>query len=219
MAKLEHYFTRFEAGEFYHVYNRSIDKKPMFITDKNREYFLTRLFFFLEPVTSIYAYTLLNNHFHLAIKVNDDLIPYRLANEIPPEMSDHDIVSRQFRRFFQSYALAFNKQHERCGTLFQTPFKRARIKNSQYLIHLIYYIHTNAQKHGLIANFLDWKWSSYHHIISESGSAVDEEIISWFGNKKGYINFHNRILLTLTIFKDCQSDQHGFYPTNKRQTR
>jgi putative transposase len=26
-----HYHTKFEEGEFYHIYNRTIDRKPMFI--------------------------------------------------------------------------------------------------------------------------------------------------------------------------------------------
>jgi hypothetical protein len=28
MAKLEHYYTKFEEGHIYHIYNRTIDKQP-----------------------------------------------------------------------------------------------------------------------------------------------------------------------------------------------
>ena len=191
MAKVEHYYTRFEEGEFYHLYNRTVDKQPMFKNEGNKRFFLERLKFFVGDVASIYVYSLLENHFHFVIKVTDDLTGYRLKNKISDSISTHAIVSKQFRRFFQSYALKFNNQQNRCGTLFQTPFKRAWIKDHHYLTHLIYYIHTNAQKHGLVADFKDWEWTSYHEIMLEGRSDIQKEIISWFGDKIGYINFHS----------------------------
>ena len=42
MAKTEHYYTKFERGRFYHVYNRTVDKQPMFRGNKNYEYFLNK---------------------------------------------------------------------------------------------------------------------------------------------------------------------------------
>jgi putative transposase len=189
MAKVDHYYTKFKEGEFYHVYNRTVDKQPMFKNESNKQFFLTRLRFFLKDAISIYAYSLLENHFHFMIKVND-LSDYRLKHAIYDSITTHTIVSKQFRRFFQSYSLTFNNQQNRCGTLFQTPFKRAWIHDHSYLFHLIYYIHTNAQKHGLVADFKNWKWSSYEEIMSDDNSAIQKEIIGWFGNKTGYINFH-----------------------------
>lgn len=191
MAKVEHYYTRFEEGEFYHVYNRSVDKKPLFIHEGNNHFFLLKLAHFLKDVASIYAYCLLENHFHLLIKISDDLSAFRILHKVEDTISAHTIVSRQFRRFFQSYSLKFNFQQKRCGTLFQTPFKRSLVKNHQYLIHLIYYIHTNAQKHQLAEDFKNWEWSSYYHILSAEDEIIAQTILNWFGNKTGYINFHH----------------------------
>jgi len=39
MAHIEHYYTKFEEEWFYHIYNRTIDKQPMFKNDGNYEYF------------------------------------------------------------------------------------------------------------------------------------------------------------------------------------
>jgi putative transposase len=191
MAKIEHYYTRFEEGKFYHVYNRTVDKQPMFKNEENKHFFLERLKFFVDDVVLIYAYSLLENHFHLVIRIPDDLTAYRLKNKIQSSVSTHAVVSKQFRRFFQSYALRFNNQQDRCGTLFQTPFKRAWIKDQEYLTHLIYYVHTNAQKHGLVEDFKNWDWNSYHKIMAEDNTDIQKEIISWFGNTTGYINFHS----------------------------
>ncbi len=189
MAKVEHYFTRFEEGEFYHIYNRTVDKKLMFKNEENHLFFLKKLQFYLDGVITIYAYCLLENHFHFLIKITDNLEKYKAENKVYAAAGTHDIVSRQLRRFFQCYALSFNKQHGRCGTLFQTPFKRVRVKNNPYLIYLIYYIHSNSQKHELVADFKHWNWSSYNNILEEN-TPVNQEIISWFGGVKHYINFH-----------------------------
>lgn len=189
MAKVEHYFTRFEEGEFYHVYNRSIDRQLMFKNEENNLFFLRKFHFYLDSVLTVYAYCLLENHFHFLIRIPDNMENYRIENKIPSSISTHDIISKQFRRFFQSYALAFNNQQNRCGTLFQTPFKRARVKNNQYLIYLIYYIHSNARKHQLVSDLRNWKWSSYNEIL-ENESSLNQEIIQWFGDKNAYINFH-----------------------------
>src|ERR1035438_10627160 len=69
MAKTEHYYTQFEPDRFYHVYNRSVDQKPMFTQVRNYEYFLEKMNLYLTPFLDVYAYCLMNNHFHLLIKV------------------------------------------------------------------------------------------------------------------------------------------------------
>ena len=42
MAYTEHYYTKFDSGNFYHVYNRSVDRKPMFITANNFQRFFLK---------------------------------------------------------------------------------------------------------------------------------------------------------------------------------
>jgi putative transposase len=71
MTKLEHYHTKFEEGNFYHIYNRTVDKQPMFRSDANYEYFLKKYDEYLSPVIDTYAYCLLGNHFHLLIHVQE----------------------------------------------------------------------------------------------------------------------------------------------------
>ncbi len=69
MAKTEHYFTKFEEENFYYVYNRTVDKQPMFKTENNYEYFLKQYDKYLSPVADTYCYCLLRNHFHLMIRI------------------------------------------------------------------------------------------------------------------------------------------------------
>jgi hypothetical protein len=92
--------------------------------------------------------------------------------------------------------MAFNKQHQRIGTLFQTPFKRALIDNDAYFTQIIYYIHANPQHHGLINDFRDWPWSSYHKILSDKTTKLQkQQVIEWFGNKMAFLQYHDQIIM------------------------
>ena len=196
MAKKEHYYTQFENDGIYHVYNRTVDKKPMFTSDRNYEFFIRQFDKYLSNYIQIYAYCLLGNHFHFMIKVTDlaDLTTFKkLSNLEKPnqQKTTHDIISHQFKKFFQSYAMAFNKEQDRVGTLFQTPFKRVRVEDENYLRELICYINTNAQKHNLVKDFRDWKWSSYHNIISNKVTKLlKEEVIYYFDDVENFKYSH-----------------------------
>ena len=185
MAKKEHYYTRFENDGIYHVYNRTVDRKPMFTSDENYAFFIRQFDKYLSNYIKIYAYNLLGNHFHFMIKVNDLTTFQKLSNLelLNQQKTTHDIVSHQFKKFFQSYAMAFNKEQKRIGTLFQTPFKRVRVEDENYLIELACYINTNAQKHNLVKDFRDWKWSSFHKtILNKDTKLLKDELISYFDN-------------------------------------
>lgn len=193
MAKEAHYHTRFDYDCFYHVYNRSIDLKPMFKSRDNYLFFLKRYNDFLPDVIDTYAYNLLGNHFHLCIRIKskDEIEQYKIENNIPVDKNIHDIVSSRFRRLFQSYALAFNKQHNRVGTLFQKPFKRALVNNPKYLKNTIVYIHQNAQHHGLVKDFKDWEWSSYQTVLSDKATQLKRNELLQYYSKDEFINCHD----------------------------
>lgn len=193
MAKLDHYYTKFEEDKFYHIYNRTIDKQAMFKNEDNYVFFLKKLDEYLTPVVELYAYCLLGNHLHLLLRVKPlpDLTIFGKLSNLKNDKSTHDIVSHQFRKFFQSYAMAFNKQHNRIGTLFQTPFKRALIDQEEHFTQLVYYIHANPQLHGLIRDFREWKWSSYCRILSDRPSKLKKkEVIEWFTDLLNFEKYH-----------------------------
>lgn len=148
----------------------------------------------------------LGNHFHLMIEVlseskikenlilfekrNPDLILTKKSNAIS-DRTVHEIVSHQFKKFFQSYSMSFNKQQNRNGTHFQTPFKRALVTDNQYFTNLIHYIHFNPQKHGICTNFKEYEWSSYQRILIDKPTKLfKKEVLNWFGNRNEFIKFH-----------------------------
>ncbi len=64
--------TPFEIGNFYHVYNRGNNKDQIFIEEDNYLYFLILIKKYLLPIADIYSYCLIQNHFHLIIKIKDE---------------------------------------------------------------------------------------------------------------------------------------------------
>jgi putative transposase len=170
----------------------------MFRNNGNFEFFLKKYDTYLSPVINTYAYCLLNNHFHFLIQIKSrvELIDFQKSTSTTSspfmEKPSNEIVSHHFRRLFQSYALEFNKQHDRIGTLFQTPFKRALINDDSYFTQLIYYIHANPQNHRLVDDFRQWKWSSYNRIILDKPSKLKkQEVIEWFGDTNRYKEYHS----------------------------
>ena len=189
MAYKEHYHQKLEYGCFYHIYNRTIDKQLMFRSDENYEYFLVQYNKYLSPVIDTYAYCLLGNHFHLLIRVKNE---NEFTEKDVLDKSCHDIVAHQLQKFFQSYAMAFNKRYERVGSLFQKPFKRTQIDSDEYLTRMIFYIHHNPEKHKLIDDFRNWRWSSYQRVLLDKPSNLKkQEVIDWFGSKEDFIQYHN----------------------------
>jgi putative transposase len=206
MAKTEHYFTQFESNAFYHVYNRTVDKSKLFANNGNYVYFLKKLDEYLTDYVEIYAYCLLGNHFHLMIRIlpektiKDNLLKYQIENPERilsasktqiSEKSVSEIISHQFKKFFQAYAMAYNKQQNRVGTLFQTPFKRALVENTEYFKSLVYYIHANPKLHGITKDFVNYEWSSFNRIINKKNSKLKKtELLDWFGGIDEFLEYH-----------------------------
>ena len=120
-----------EKDHFYHIYNRGINSENIFISDENKNYFLKLFSKYLTDKVDVYAYCLMDNHFHILIKITDDVKE----------------VTQAFSNLFNAYAKAFNKQNNRTGSLFEKHFKRIKIQDENYLRNIIQYIHLNPKHH------------------------------------------------------------------------
>jgi putative transposase len=185
-----------EPGCFYHVYNRGNNRERLFYNNENYKFFLRRYDEYLSPIVETYAFCLLPNHFHLLIRVNEltNLQEVSPFEKVKPLKREHiDIVSLAFQRFFTSYSMAINKQENRTGSLFQKPFKRLKVTNTQYLANLVFYIHANPQLHNIAPDFRDYPWSSYHRILNNKPSALQKsKVVEWFSDPSNYIAYHTQ---------------------------
>lgn len=198
----EKYTAIFEEERFYHVYSRSNNGESIFSNDENYRYFLQQFDKYLSNFLTVYAYCLLNNHVHFLVKIkeiNKNEIFAERVNTLVKEFERekkvdknvvNEAVSGQFRNFFISYAMSFNKQEGRTGNLFHRPFKRILIDNDSYFSTSIAYIHCNPNKHK-IGDFESYKWSSYQRILHPAQTKLaKKEVIDWFGDVESYKKFH-----------------------------
>ena len=92
-----------EKDYFYHIYNRGINSETIFLSNDNKLYFLKLFSKYLIGIVDVYAYCLMDNHFHIVIKI----------------VEEEKIVTQSLSNLFNSYAKAFNKQNNRTVSLFE----------------------------------------------------------------------------------------------------
>lgn len=158
---------------YYHVYNRGVEKRNIFIDDRDYGVFLSYLkFYLMPPVTqkdprgpsprlspaqqlsnhnnkiSLISYCLMPNHFHLLIK-----------------QTGKDSMTKFLRALATRYSMYFNKRYVRVGSLFQGRYKAVLIDNEMQFLYLTKYIHRNPldlPDYSKI-NLLEYPYSSYRN--------------------------------------------------------
>lgn len=144
--------------EFYHLYNRGVEKRKIFLCRADYERFEALLYLanqtepvdlkyqgrsFAEisearagdPLIEIIAYCLMPNHFHLLVR---------------------EYIEGGTAKFMQKlttgYTMYFNKRNARNGALFEGTYKTKHVSEDRYFQYLVSYIHLNPIK------LFDPKW-------------------------------------------------------------
>ncbi len=170
-----------ESECYYHVYNRGIDRQPIFIEEEHYHHFLKLCDKYIHQVADIIAYCLLPNHFHFLLYFNYDL------NGVQKMQKGNNPLGN----LFNSYAQWFNKKTSRTGGLFQRPFRRKRIDETDYLKRVVYYIHRNPVHHHVADLPANYAFSSYLEILEDRPTIVNKERIwEWFYGKEDFEDYH-----------------------------
>ena len=197
--------TPFVNNEIYHVVNRGVAQKPIFLNKRNYQRFLGILNFYRfnpslrfsyfyrlsgkekqdfignlkknkEPVIEILTFCLMPNHFHILLR----------------QFQDKGI--QIFMRNLQnSYARYFNNKHNRIGPLFQSPFKAIRIEDEEQLLHVSRYIHLNPSSSYLIEidKLENYPWSSLSEYLGQRTPELTSPklVLSFFESNEKYKEF------------------------------
>jgi REP element-mobilizing transposase RayT len=165
----------FTQGEYYHVYNRGVNRQPIFRCEDNYVFLLRRVKRYIAQWhIVVIAYCLMPNHYHFVLLQ---------AGEHP--------ISRFMQSLFNSYTKAFNKMFDRSGTLFEGPFRAAHVNDDAYLLHLCRYVHRNPLEAGLVSDLREWPYANYLEWIGQrGGTLVDREFVkSHFSKPEEYVRF------------------------------
>lgn len=184
--------------EYYHVYNRGVEKRDVFLCDRDYLRFLesTKEFNSIKPIYSLYlhnqlkrkgvidvgriqklveivCYCLNPNHFHFIIK-----------------QVEKKGISEFMKRLGGGYTKYFNYHYKRSGVLFQGKFKSARIRTNAHLLYLSAYVNRNYFIHGY-GDDSNWKYSSFLDYTKRGKSEICEMgvILNKFKDKKDYREF------------------------------
>lgn len=164
-------YQPFEAGHFYHVYNRGNNRDDIFMEKENYIYFLNLMKKYLLDVCHIYSYCILSNHFHIILKFKEDA---ELENSFGKKLH------QPFSNMLNAYTKAINKRYLRRGSLFQEHLKRIKIIEERYLKNLITYVNTNPAHHQ-IQDYRTFVFSSYSALISNKKTLLKRnEVIQLF---------------------------------------
>lgn len=131
-------------GALWHVVNRGVERRTIFIDDRDRETFLELL---AEVVARyrwrVHAFVLMTNHFHIFIET------------VEPTLS------RGMKKLTGDYAAHFNWKYGRVGHLVQGRFKSHLVDSDGYFLEVARYLVLNPVRAGMTAAAGDYRWSSY----------------------------------------------------------
>lgn len=187
----------FGNAEFYHVYNRGVEKRNIFTQTRDYNRFLKTLFYYqfagpkpsfskfsksklttFKPlnenkILEIISFCLMPNHFHFLLR----------------QLKENGI-STFISQSTNSYTKYFNTKYNRVGPLLQGTFKALRVETDEQLVHLSRYIHLNPIVSGLSNRLALYPWSSYKEYAEGKGNlCAVNEILNFFPGTKKYIEF------------------------------
>lgn len=167
--------TNFVSGEIYHIYNRGVDKRDIFMNDMDRFRFIHDLFEFNdeEKVSNLGR----NLKFRKFAECKEVGLPYikkgqrKILVEIlvfclmdnhfhllVRQKTEHGITEFM-RKIGTGYTNYFNKKYIRDGVLFQGKFKSVHLKQDSHFMYLPIYIHLNP----LDYEFKEWRKGKIHN--------------------------------------------------------
>ena len=200
----------FVENEFYHIYNRGVDKRSVFSDKNDLDRFFQSMVEFntVEPIGSIYekslekesdispplvefvAYCLNPNHFHFILT----------------QVQERGI-EKFMHRLGTGYTRYFNERHSRSGSLFQGRFKANHINSNEYLLHASVYVNLNYKAHKLNPqkHLFVSSWNEYLD-LNQSGICKKETIREQFKNAKEYRRFAESTLKSILDRKELLAE-------------
>jgi REP element-mobilizing transposase RayT len=198
----------FTTGEFYHVYNRGVEKRNIFQNKDDLARFFQSIqqFNTRNPIGSIYensfrkektlghevsklvnfvCYSTSLNHYHFILE----------------QLADKG-VEKFMHRLGNGYTKYFNHKYKRSGVLFQGVFQSKHISSNEYLLHLSVYINLNNRIHGRNCNILSGlghevsksSWEEYTNDCEIELCHNKNVILGQFKNKKEYKEFAEKFV-------------------------
>ena len=188
-------FGTFYQNGIYHIYNRGVDKRDVFLDkqDKSRFLLLLDLVQSTEGIQSmqhlhkadfeqkridlrskpklveLVACALLPNHFHLVLRQTSD-----------------DGVSKFMQKLGTAYTKYFNEKYERTGALFAGKYKYTELTNDQDVAKMICYVNKNPDIHQIKSHPMSFSSEAYYALDQEWEWGNGRWGLGLFGSREHY---------------------------------
>lgn len=151
-------------GAVHHVLQRGNNRQPVFADDLDRQAYLDDL----REASAlhglrVHAYSLMSDHVHLLVT----------------PLAQHSLA-RAMQTVGRRYVAAFNRRHDRTGTLWEGRFRTCLIEAPAYFLLALRYVEQHAQRDGLVERAADMRWSSAsHHLGLRRDPLISEHPAFW----------------------------------------
>lgn len=185
--------TAFANGEYYHIFNRGVDKREIFSCVKDYERFLLAMDLLNDDHDGLMiewrdykkskSEAKLDDFLKLGFRKREpvvEIIAYCLNPNhyhfILKQVADKGIENFM-HKIGISYTKYFNKKNKRSGALFQGKFKATHIDSNEYLLYLSTYVNKNNFIHGYSKDD-SWPYSSlYVYMGKRKDKLVNEDVV------------------------------------------
>ncbi len=159
--------TRIKISGFYHIINRGVARRSIFLEDADYEMFLTLLKDMIKSYDIVlHTYCLMPNHYHILLETKQDNI------------------SNAIKDLNSYYAIYFNKKYKRSGHLWQGRFSSYFLYDDAHFWIVSKYIERNPITTLMVTNLSEYKYQSFslwkqhvdHNDILENSKIKDMTI-------------------------------------------
>jgi putative transposase len=196
----------------YHIYNRGVEKRNIFLDEEDYKIFLYYLKTYLVPPDTekktpinitrlgsnfdlykniqLLCYVLMSNHFHFVFK-----------------QFSEKAITEFMRRLTIAYVRYFNNKYKRVGPLFQGRYKSVLVDKDDYFLYLSSYVHINPielSKYSEINTLEHYPYSSYSDYIGKINTPWihEEYILNYINDKEDKFLFYKNQTEQLALESD-----------------
>lgn len=202
----------YSQNAYYHIYNRGVEKRNIFLDSTDCSVFLYYLKVYLSnkdellklaeidkkiarfirynlfQEIDLLAFALMPNHFHLFVK-----------------QYSSDGITKLMKKLSTGYAMYFNRKYQRVGPLFQNIYKATLITSESHYLHLSRYIHLNPMEINSSINFQEFTSYPYYIGKKDASWVKPHEILSYF---------HKSLGKSILLYKDFMKVSSNKYLLN-----
>lgn len=195
--------TYIENG-YYHIYNRGVEKRIIFLDQQDYSVFLSYLKEYLLPKKEKELYERLSDPQISSVEKNKVLKSLHL-NNFSQEITllSYCLMPNHFHFFVKQksansidkfmnslatrYTMYFNRKYKRVGSLYQAVYKAVLVTTEDYFLHLSRYIHKQALNLG------DHQPCSYPEYVGLRKTLwiKPDEVLNYFSRTNQFLSYQN----------------------------